>query len=216
MLQEQKGGELNEKQKGYLNKAMRGAERMVALINDMLNVQRIEQGRMEFRIEKVEVLPILEEVKEELEIKAKEKQLALNLINDNAPQFVYADRQKFREVLINLVGNSVKYTDQGKIDIIISNQDNKYLLFSVKDTGRGIEKDDVNKLFHKFQRLDSTYRTIAESGGTGLGLYIVKLYMSSMGGSVGVESEGKDKGSTFWATFPTDKASVPQQLAATN
>ena len=90
------------------------------------------------------------------------------------------------------------------------------LVYSVKtsviDSGRGIEKNEMDKLFRKFGRLDNSYQTVAESGGTGLGLYIVKQLVESIGGKVGAESEGAGKGSTFWFTIPIQ---MPQNVKST-
>lgn len=216
MLQSGRGGPINDKQNEYLEKAMKGAERMLDLINDMLNVSRIEQGRIEFKPKSIKFEDFLAEYFDELEFKAKEKNLELQtkVVTNLMP--MYVDEKKLGEILVNLVGNSIKYTDKGSITIKAESHDTDFVKISVTDTGRGIAKDEIQKLFHKFQRLDSSYKKIAESGGTGLGLYIVKLYISHMGGSVGAESKGIDKGSTFWITVPTkkkqlDKVSQPDQ-----
>ena len=87
-----------------------------------------------------------------------------------------------------------------------------FVKVSVADTGRGVEKNEMDKLFRKFGRLDNSYQTVAESGGTGLGLYIVKQLVESVGGKVGAESEGTGKGSTFWFTIPIQ---IPQNVKTT-
>lgn len=196
MLQSDKGGELNEKQRKYVEKALSGTERMIALISDMLNVSRIEQGKIEFKKEKIDIREYLEDIREELEMKAKEKNLYLNIEHDANVKTIYADKQKLREVIINLVGNAIKFTDEGGITIKIS-EDESFTKIIVIDTGRGIAQNEMKHLFRKFERLDNSYQTVAESGGTGLGLYIVKLYMENMYGKVEVASEGEGKGSTF-------------------
>lgn len=204
MLQTEKGGNLTDKQKNYINKAVNGTERMIALINDILNISRLEQGRMEFKIEAINIAEFIGEVKDEIEIKTNEKNLYLN-VDIKGVENVYADRQKLREILINLVGNSVKFTQTGGITIRIAPTiDENYAKISVIDTGPGIEKDQLDKLFQKFHRVDSSYQTMAETGGTGLGLYIVKTYAQKMRGKVGVHSEGLNKGSTFWVTLPVN------------
>lgn len=201
MLQSEKGGNLNDKQKSYVKKAVVGTERMIALINDMLSVSRIEEGRIEFKKEKILIKNYLIELIEELEVKTREKNLYLNTEIDENIQYIFANSQKLSEILINLVGNAVKFTQTGGITIKVENLPDAHKI-SVIDTGQGIQKTDLKMLFHKFQRLDSSYKNVAESGGTGLGLYIVKLYVERMGGTVGAISDGKNTGSTFWISLP--------------
>jgi signal transduction histidine kinase len=98
----------------------------------------------------------------------------------------------------------MKFTDQGEIRIDIR-QAGEFQKVSIIDTGRGIKQSELERLFHKFGRLDSSYQTVAESEGTGLGLYIVKLFVDAMGGKIGVFSDGVGKGSTFWFTLPRKK-----------
>lgn len=205
MLGEGKGGKLTEKQMEYVTKARTGTERMLALINDILNVSRVEQGKIEFNIEKINLNDLLQTATEELSIKANEKKLYLKWENTDKIKFAYADKQKMQEVITNLVGNAVKFTDTGGITISVTKDSDEFVKITVTDTGRGIKEEDIVSLFHKFQRLDNSYQTIAEAGGTGLGLYIVKLYIGQMGGKVGVLSDGPGKGSSFWITLPINK-----------
>ncbi len=206
MLQSEKGGVLNEKQKDYIEKAVKGTERMINLINDILNISRLEQGRMEFKLEEIDIEEFMHDIYDELEIKTKEKNLYFKLDIKDVKK-IYADRQKLREIIINLAGNSVKFTESGGITIRIApTLDNDFAKISVIDTGPGIEKEQLDKLFQKFHRIDSSYQTMAETGGTGLGLYIVKTYTQKMKGMVGVASEGLGKGSTFWVTLPLHSA----------
>src|SRR3990167_3448012 len=172
MLASEKGGSINDKQKDYIKKAANGTERMLNLINDMLNISKLEHGKMEMKIEKINV----------------------------------------RELLTNLVGNSLKFTDTGRITVLVEKLNDNFVKISVTDSGRGIEKNEMDKLFRKFGRLDNSYQTVAESGGTGLGLYIVKQLVESIGGKVGAESEGTGKGSTFWFTIPIQ---MPQSVKNT-
>ena len=203
MLQNQKGGPLTDKQKEYLDKAVKGTERMLNLINDTLNISRIEQGRIEFKIEKVNYPEILNELSTEFKVKTDEKGLTFKLEIDPKIQDVWVDKNKLREVIINFVGNSVKFTQTGTIGLKAELLDDGMVKTSVTDTGKGISKEDMPKLFHKFSRLDNSYQTIAESGGTGLGLFIVKSLIEAMGGSVGAFSAGTGQGSLFWFTIRT-------------
>ncbi len=202
MLTAGKAGELNAKQLNYVTKAVRGTERMLALINDMLNISRVEQGRLDINIEKIDLEALIIDTMADFKVKAEEKKLYLNVDLEEGIQTAYADPGRLREVFTNLVGNSLKFTDIGGIDVKVKKVDDKLVKISIKDTGKGIERKDMEKLFHKFGRLDNSYQTVAEAGGTGLGLYIVKLYIEKMGGQIGVSSRGLGLGSTFWFTVP--------------
>lgn len=203
MLNSGKNGELNKKQKEYLEKAVKGAERMLALINDTLNISRIEQGKVTIDIEQVNIPEFLKEFDDEFKVKTDEKGLWLK--NKLAPDIynIYADKNKLREVFLNFLGNSAKFTTEGGITITAENDGVGYVKVSIIDTGKGIKQEDLGKLFNKFGRLDNGFTTIAETGGTGLGLYITKIIIEKMGGKVGASSEGLGKGATFWFTLPS-------------
>ena len=204
MLLNNKGGALTEKQNEYAQKAAKSTERMLNLINDMLNISRMEQGRVELTVEQIDIKEFVPDALADFEIKTKEKGLAFKVEVDDAVGFAFFDKKTLREVLTNLVGNSFKFTDAGGIYVKATKENADFVKISVADTGRGLSQDDATRLFHKFGRLDNSYQTVAESGGTGLGLYIVKLYTEAIGGKVGVYSEGSDKGSTFWITLPVN------------
>jgi signal transduction histidine kinase len=201
MLKEGKAGNLNIKQQEYITKAADGTKRMIRLINEMLNVSQLEQGGMSFDIRKINVCRIVDEVLSGLELKIEEKGLSADVHKEKEKAYVYADEPKLREVLVNLVSNAIKFTDHGGITLEIAESPSTVRV-SITDTGRGITKDDQLRLFHKFGRLDYSYQTVAETSGTGLGLYIVKLYVEGMDGEVGVHSDGLGRGSTFWFTLP--------------
>lgn len=210
MLEQEKGGPLTQKQKEYLSKALLGTERMIFLINDILSLSKIEQGRITFNITDFKLSPFIQEVTSEIKVKIEENNLTFNLVweEDTKDVNVYTDKDKLREILLNLVSNAIKYTKQGNITLKIKKEQNNFVKILITDTGKGIDPKELKKLFHKFQRLDNSYQTVAESGGTGLGLYIVKLYIGLLGGSVGAESKGINKGSTFWVTIPTNKTQL--------
>lgn len=200
MVSTEKHGKLGSKQKEYIKKAIISTERMIELINDILNVSRIEQNALNVVINRVELVDSVTELVSDFKVKADEKGLKLSITHENAKHYAYVDTSKLREILVNLVGNSMKFTDQGSIKIDIRNAGD-FVKVSVIDSGRGIKQSELERLFHKFGRLDSSYQTVAESEGTGLGLYIVKLFIDAMGGKIGVFSDGIGKGSTFWFTL---------------
>jgi len=198
---EKKGGELNEKQKKYLTRAQNGSERMIRLINDMLDVSRIEQERVELDIKATELTPIIKEVIDELQAKAKKKKLKLEFLAGDKPlPKVKADAGKVQRVLRNLLDNALKFTDEGGVTIE-GYKKGKFVQVNVTDTGRGITKEDLPRLFQKFGRLESDFVTAAEAGGTGLGLYISRALVERMRGKISIQSTPK-KGSTFSFTLP--------------
>jgi signal transduction histidine kinase len=194
-----KGGSLSPAQQRYWQRAWRGTDQMINLINDTLSVSRIEQGRTEFKIAPFDVVALLQETVEGLRVKAAEKGLRLRLLK-SPPRLVLADAPHVREVAGNLLENALKYTGEGEVKVAVS-ADKKEVKVAVQDTGKGIAREDLPKLFHKFGRLEHSFATVAESAGTGLGLYLSKLLVEKMGGRVGVTSTW-GKGSTFWFTLP--------------
>ena len=203
MLAAEKAGTLNDKQREYVSKATRGTERMLALINDMLNIARIEQGKIEIKPEPLKLIQFIEDLAGDFRMKMQEKNLTLNIEYDQNATDVFADKTRLMEIFINLIGNSFKFTDKGSINIKTEKLPENYVKIYITDTGKGIDKKDMERLFHKFGRLDNSYQTVAESGGTGLGLYIVKLYIEKMNGMIGLYSKGLGYGTTFWFTLPT-------------
>jgi signal transduction histidine kinase len=212
MLGTGKGGDLNEKQIDYLSKASRGVERMLNMINETLNISKIDQGKVQLKIEEIDIDSFIDEIIPDFKIKAGEKNLELRVLVDEKCRIVFGDRVKLREIVTNLLGNSLKFTPSGWIEIKLSNNNGSFIKFEISDTGKGIDHNDLDRLFKKFGRIDNSYQTVAEAGGTGLGLYIVKNMVESMGGQVGAESEGVGKGSKFWFTLPGEYYEVPESL----
>ena len=141
----------------------------------------------------------------DLKFKAEAQGLEFKVDYDESIQFAYFDKNKLDEILTNLVGNSLKFTKQGNIALTLVKENDDFAKITVKDTGKGIDEENIPKLFQKFGRLENSYQKVAEAGGTGLGLYIVKQYIEHMGGEIGVFSEGEGKGATFWFTLPLHK-----------
>jgi two-component system sensor histidine kinase VicK len=207
MLKTGKPGPLNEKQMNYLEKAANGTERMIGLINDMLNISRFEQGRLQFDIQKVNVCEAVEDALTGFELKTAEKNIYLDIDNHCVAAPVYFDSNKLKEIVTNFVGNSIKFTKTGGISVRVIDGP-EYVRVQVTDTGTGIRPEDMSKLFLKFGRLDFSYQTVAENGGTGLGLYICKMYAEAMGGRVGVHSDGPGTGATFWVDLPKKEGAI--------
>lgn len=199
---------LSPKMKRYLERTLVSTERLINLVNDMLNISRIESGRVEIKSQPFALGTLLTDVIYEVDAKAKERGVTVICPQQQIPN-VFADADKVHQVLLNLVGNSLKFTPAGGRVDILTYSDGRFVEVSVKDNGVGISKEDAYKLFTKFGRLDNSYVAAATSGGTGLGLYICKSLIELMGGKVKATSEGLGKGTTFTFSLPI---ATPQMI----
>ena len=201
MLLDGSFGPISDKAKEAMTVTDSAVERLNILVEDLLNVSRIEQGRLEVEMKDNEVLPVINEVIAELKPLAKEKNLQLHYVGEeNLPNLV-VDRDRFKQVIINLIGNSIKYTFKGKVDIE-SEINNDKLKITISDTGIGMSTKDRERLFSKFYRIQNEHTK--DVGGTGLGLWITNQIVEIMKGEIEVESmEGV--GSKFAIQFPISK-----------
>ena len=198
---------LSEKLKKYLSRTMISTERLINLANDMLNISRIESGKIEIIPRPFRMVDLMADVAGEVGPKAAEKKLQIHILNSSVPQ-VFADPDKVHQVLLNLIGNAMKFTPvSGNITLSFFT-DGKVVETVVKDSGVGISKEDMSRLFTKFGRLDSSYVASATSGGTGLGLFICKSLIELMHGKIWAVSEGIGKGTSFIFSLPIASASV--------
>jgi signal transduction histidine kinase len=192
-------GELDESGRKGFKIMEASANRLAALVEDLLNVSRIEQNRLAVHPKIINLTEILESLSAEFEFRVKEKGLKFKLIKvDNLPR-IWADEDKFRQVLINLIGNAIKYTKKGDIELIARADDKKFITLNVKDTGLGMDAKEREGLFQKFYRIqgEETKGIV----GTGLGLWITKQLVELMGGKIYVDSI-KHVGSQFYFTVP--------------
>lgn len=214
-----KGGAITEKQRYYLDRAYSSTDRLIKLVNDMLNISRIESGRMTYDMEKVDLSQLINDVIADVKPRADELGVSIvydtrYTIHDTIPA-VLADADKIKEVLFNLVGNSLKFTQKGgSITIILKKVQNNPISprfggsstlveCSVLDTGVGISAEDMDKLFQKFGLIPGSY-TInkTDQQGTGLGLFITKSIIEAHGGTISAYSPGVGKGAKFSFTVP--------------
>lgn len=192
-----KGGQLSEKQSYYLGRAYTSTNRLIKLVNDMLNVSRIESGRISLSMVSTNLEKLIQDVIIEITPRAQELGIHIVFTPSNTIPSVLADPDKIKEVLINLIGNSFKFTPKdGSITITVS-QENGMVITRVKDTGAGIKKEDMAKLFHKFSMVGSDYLRKQNAQGTGLGLYISKSLIELHGGKIIATSDGENTGTTF-------------------
>ena len=201
-----KGGAISEKQKYYLDRAYSSTDRLIKLVNDMLNISRIESGRMTYDMEKVDLGKVINDVIADVKPRSDELGVSIMLKEEEGKskiETVLADADKIKEVLFNLIGNSLKFTPKGGSITITLKPKDTLVECSVLDTGAGISAEDLQKLFQKFGLLAGSY-TInkTDQQGTGLGLFITKSIIEAHGGTILAYSEGVGKGATFSFTLP--------------
>jgi signal transduction histidine kinase len=196
-------GELNAEQKDYVDVAYTSTEQMISMVNDMLNISRMEQGRISFNMQPGKIIKVIRDSISPFDLQVKDKKIYLNLelVGCDDSLDSYYDEGKFKECIINLVGNAIKFTKEGGVTVRVENGEPN-IKISVIDTGVGISDEEIPKLFSKFGKGESSYKKTAQTGGTGLGLFIVKMFIEAMGGTIGYSSPGDYKGSIFWITIP--------------
>jgi two-component system sensor histidine kinase/response regulator len=198
---------LGKEQREFTETIQKSADSLMTVINDILDFSKIEAGKLELEIIDFDLRVTLEEVGELMGLKAYEKGLEFaTVIHHEVPSLLHGDPGRLRQILINLVGNAVKFTDAGEVTLkaVVEKEDADRALirFSVSDTGIGISEEKMDRLFKSFSQIDGS--TSRKYGGTGLGLAISKQLTELMGGSIGVDSK-KGEGSTFWFTVALEK-----------
>lgn len=202
MLLEGDYGKLTVESKETIGRIFESSQNLAKIVEDLLNVSKIEQGGMKYEMAEFDMVEVVSAVSKDLSIVAQNKGLELNFIPPNTNDcFVNGDKEKIRQVVLNFIDNSIKYTKKGKIYVKVERIKNK-VVFSVKDTGMGIPDDIKETLFHKFSRGDGARMN---TSGSGLGLYLAKEITKAHNGHVWVESLGTGKGSTFYFDLDTTK-----------
>jgi signal transduction histidine kinase/CheY-like chemotaxis protein len=196
--------DLSAEQREFAETVRRSGEALLSVINDVLDFSKIEAGKMMLESSPFDLRVVIEEVNELLAPRAEDRKLDLVLhYPAGAPRHFLGDDGRIRQVVTNLVGNAVKFTDRGhvlvSVECLARGSQAAQMRISVEDTGCGISPTQRDLLFEKFSQVDGS--TTRKYGGTGLGLAISKQLVQLMGGSIGVESE-PGKGSTFWFTIP--------------
>lgn len=211
--------ELSEEQRDYAETVRTSAEALLDIINEVLDFSKIEAGRLELEDLEFDVRECVQAVCDLIEPRAREKELALVLsCSGDVPRFARGDPGRLRQILLNLLGNAVKFTERGQVGVRVSvadrpekrSQERSTLRFEVEDTGIGISRKRLANLFEPFTQADSS--TTRRYGGTGLGLTIARRLAEAMGGELGVDS-AEGRGSRFWFTarFEVGEMSVEER-----
>lgn len=198
LLKQNNAGELNEKQEHYVDNVLASGRHLLDLINDILDLTKIEAGKMEILVEKISVPEAIGETLNLIKTSAEKQNILLKKEIDI--EFIEADKRKFRQILFNLLSNAVKFSKpEGGVVTVKAKKANNFASFSVSDTGIGVKEEDMGKLFRVFQQLDSGIAR--KYGGTGLGLAITKQLVELHGGKIWFESK-YGEGSTFTFALP--------------
>ena len=201
MVLEGDGGNVPDKAGDYLKSAYEGNDRLIRLVNHMLDISRIESGRLIFNIAEVNLEDTVQSEVDSMSILAKEKGLSLEYQKPKSPlPKVRVDPDRIREVINNLLGNAIKFTSKGGISVSHEIKDNQLLTHFI-DTGQGIAPEDLKNLFQKFTQARLSG---GKTSGSGLGLYVSKIIMNQFGGDITVTSE-LNRGSTFTFSIPIKK-----------
>ncbi|OGE73713.1 MAG: hypothetical protein A3I07_02075 [Candidatus Doudnabacteria bacterium RIFCSPLOWO2_02_FULL_42_9] len=203
LLQKPNTGTLNKKQKDFIFKIYALNERMIALVNDLLEVSRIESGDTKLYLQPTDMVVIIRQLLMDKAQEIKQKNLNVSFTVEQEPfPVVRTEPIKIKQAIHNIIANAVSYTpDNGKvkIDLRFKDEDRTMLVCSVTDSGIGIPKDQAGDVFEKFFRGSNVSKV--ESVGTGLGLYIAKAFIEGSGGKIWFESQ-LGKGTTFFFTLP--------------
>ncbi len=196
LLMEGSYGKVGKGIQAVLEKIYISNERLIKLVEDLLNISRIESGKISFNFTPNDIEKTIQETLETFKIMAKSRNVELSFHNQSRrkiPPFCF-DKSKIQEVISNLVDNSFKYTNQGSVKVFLRDMGKKVQV-EVRDTGIGIDPEDLPNLFQKFRRGKETSKLYTE--GTGLGLFVCKKIIESHQGKIWAESKGKNKGSRF-------------------
>lgn len=213
LLLENAYGELSQKFKDPIQKMYDSSERLVLMINDFLNISKIEQGTMTYNFSPLDMRRVVTDLVQDFHVAAGTKQLDLaSEVPGEGSFMVNADDSKIRQIISNILDNSIKYTPKGSIRLILEKRampdGSTMIQVHVKDTGIGLSQDDIYHLFGKFNR--GSEGSKVNTSGSGLGLYVAKKMMEEHKGRIWVESEGKGKGSVFSIELPEYTGNLPK------
>ncbi|MGE5314693.1 MAG: ATP-binding protein [Acidobacteriota bacterium] len=191
-----------QEEKKFISQALASSRHLLSLINDLLDISKIESGKMTLQTEPIVIEQMWSDVRSILEVQAQNKNIFLHYTGPQSPEAaVMADGARLKQVIFNLVANAIKFTNQGGVTITVEEHyDKGYVEFQIVDTGIGIAKNMQHRLFKMFSQVDGSYTR--QAGGTGLGLSIAKNLVEKMGGVISLESEGIEKGTRVMFRLP--------------
>ncbi|MDZ7373346.1 MAG: ATP-binding protein [candidate division KSB1 bacterium] len=209
MLADQYFGPLNEKQQRYVSNILTSGRQLLQMINDLLDLSKIEAGRMQLEITEFDPRQVIQSTIEAVSPLAFQKQIHLEAELSRCPKTIQADAGKFRQILFNLLSNAIKYTGEGGTVRVVAEAEQRsatayhqgtLLKVSVQDTGIGLRPEHLRRIFEEFEQIPNPYQSVHK--GTGLGLPLAQKLVRLHGGTLWAESEGEGKGSTFTFVIP--------------
>ncbi|OGF77319.1 hypothetical protein A3F23_00500 [Candidatus Giovannonibacteria bacterium RIFCSPHIGHO2_12_FULL_43_15] len=213
MIQEGSFGKVADQLNDALRKIYISNETLINLVGDFLNLSRIESGKMKYMFEPTQAEEMIQSVYEEFMEVVKEKKLELRYEKPAGPLAkAMLDKDKFRQVIMNLVDNAIKYTPEGSVTLKLEEEKTetgKNILFSVSDSGVGMSTEDLAGIFKRFSRGEGGSKV--NTNGLGLGLYLAKRIVTDHGGEIWATSDGPGKGSTFWVRVPARAEQVQKE-----
>ncbi len=200
ILQDELFGPLNDHQKRYVDNILNSARHLLELVENILDLSRIESGKLELDMQPFDVVQAVDEVRALLDPLAESKEIRVVVRIDPDLQQIVADRLRFKQILYNLMSNAVKFTPNGgRVDVTVERLPNEWVQIVVRDTGIGIPQEHLETIFERFRQLDSSFSR--EWEGTGLGLALTREFVRLHGGKIEVQSQ-VGKGSTFTVLLP--------------
>jgi polar amino acid transport system substrate-binding protein len=210
MFKEAVYGPMNEKQINMADRIMKNTQRLLGLINDLLNQAQMEAVKMTIKMAPFRPAELLENLHSVMDKTASDKGLSLiSEIDDNLPESLNGDASRLQQILVNLVNNAIKFTDRGSITVKLFHPYQNKWGIEVSDTGRGIPESEVPYIFDTFRQVEGTATRV--HGGFGLGLSIVKQLVTLMNGDIKVKSS-PEEGTTFIVTLPMVVAELTQRI----
>ena len=188
-------GQLNQTQEEYLSDVHNSSKHLLSLINDILDLSKVEAGKLEFRPSLVNIRDLLENSLTMIKEKALKHSIEIKTDFNDIPESIEADERRLKQILYNLLSNAEKFTQENLL-----NSDTNYLQISVKDSGIGLKKEDLERIFESFEQIENAASRRFQ--GTGLGLSLTKCLVELHGGRIWAKSEGEGKGATFNFTLP--------------
>ncbi|MFW6026245.1 MAG: sensor histidine kinase [Candidatus Woesearchaeota archaeon] len=208
MIAEGSYGEVSKEAKEKMESVLGSSERLINLVNDLLNLSRIESGKIDMDFQNINLNEFIKESIKELEIVAEDEDLYLEFDSESKLS-AKIDPDRMRQVVLNIIDNAIKYTKEGGITVSLKKQElesgKDSALIKIKDTGEGMTQKDIDSIFESFSR--GSAGDLMHNEGAGLGLYIAKKFVDMHNGSIWIKSEGKGRGTCFYIELPLEQSS---------